>query len=97
MISQPILHYFDLAQPLTLEIDVSDYAIGAICSQPDDLGILHPLGYFSRKLKDTELNYNIHNKELLAIMDSLHKWSTYCKSIQYPITILSDHKNLEYW
>jgi hypothetical protein len=97
MISQPILHHFDLARPVTLEIDASDYAIGAVYSQPDDLGILHPLGYFSRKLKDAELNYDIHDKELLAIVDSLHKWSTYCKSIQHPITILSDHKNLEYW
>jgi hypothetical protein len=97
MISQPILRHFDLARPLTLEMDASDYAIGAVCSQPDDLGILHPLGYFSRKLKDAELNYDIHDKELLAIVDSLHKWSTYCKSTQYPITILSDHKNLEYW
>jgi hypothetical protein len=97
MISQPILRQFDLAQHLTLETDASDYAIGAVCSQPDNLGILHPLGYFSRKLKDAELNYDIHDKELLAIVDSLHKWSTYCKSIQYPITILSHHKNIEYW
>jgi hypothetical protein len=97
MISQPILHYFDPARPLILEMYASDYAIGAVYSQPDNLGILHPLGYFSRKLKDAELNYDIHDKELLAIMDSLQKWSTYCKSIQHPTTILTDHKNLEYW
>jgi hypothetical protein len=97
MISQPILHHFNPARPLTLETDASDYTIGAIYSQPDNLGILHLLGYFSRKLKDAELNYDIHDKELLGIMDSLHQWSTYCKSTQHPITILSDHKNLEYW
>jgi hypothetical protein len=73
MISQPILHHFDPARPLILEMDVLDYMIGTIYSQPDDLGILHPLGYFSRKLKDAELNYEIHDKELLAIIDSLHK------------------------
>jgi hypothetical protein len=55
------------------------------------------LGYFSRKLKDAELNYDIHDKELLAIVDSLNKWGTYCKSMGHTITILSDHKNLEYW
>jgi hypothetical protein len=59
--------------------------------------MLHPLGYFSRKLKDAELNYDIHDKELLAIVDALNKWSTYCKSTEHKITILSDHKNLEYW
>jgi hypothetical protein len=51
MISQPILRHIDPARPLTLEMDALDYTIGAICSQPDDLGILHPLRYFSRKLK----------------------------------------------
>jgi hypothetical protein len=97
MISQLILRHFDPMQPLTLEIDALDYAIGAICSQPDDTGVLHPLGYFSRKLKDAELNYDIHDKELLAIIDGLNKWGTYCKSMGHTITILSDHKNLEYW
>jgi hypothetical protein len=97
MISQPILHHFDPTCPLILDTNASDYAIGAICSQPDAEGTLHPLGYFSRKLKDTKQNYDIHDKELLAIVDSLQKWSTYCKSTQHLITILSDHKNLEYW
>jgi hypothetical protein len=97
MISQPILCYFDPMRPLMLETDASDYALGAVCLQPDDNGTLYPLGYFSRKLKDIERNYNIYDKELLAIVDSLQKWSTYCKSTQHPITILSDHKNLEYW
>jgi hypothetical protein len=97
MISQPILRHFDPARPLTLEMDASDYAIGAVCSQPDDTGVLHALGYFSRTLKDTELNYDIHDKELLAIVDGLNKWGTYCKSMGHTITILSDYKNLEYW
>jgi hypothetical protein len=78
-------------------MDVSDYAIGAICSQPDNANILHPLGYFSRKLRAAELNYNIHDKELLAIVEVLDKWGTYCKSTPHMIIILSDHKNLEYW
>jgi hypothetical protein len=97
MISQPILHHFDPTRLLTLETDASDYTISAVCLQPDSDRILHPLEYSSRKLKDVEWNYDIHNKELLAIVDSLQKWATYCKSTQHQITILSDHKNLEYW
>jgi hypothetical protein len=97
MLSEPILQHFDPTRAITIEMDASDYAIGAVCSQSDDANILHPLGYFSRKLKSAELNYDIHDKELLAIVDALDKWSTYCKSTPHTSTILSEHKNLEYW
>jgi len=97
MITEPILQQFDLEQAVTIETDASDYAIGAICSQPDEKGILHPVAYYSRKHKGLEHNYDIHDKELLAIVDSLRKWDTYCKTTGSKITILTDHKNLEYW
>jgi hypothetical protein len=47
MISELILQHFDPDRPLMLETDASDYAIGAVCSQPDNSNVLHPLGYFS--------------------------------------------------
>ena len=97
MITEPILQHFDLEQPITIEMDASDYIKGAICSQPDEKEILHPIAYYSRKLKDPERNYDIHDKELLAIMDALRKWDTYGKTMGPKITILVDHKNLEYW
>jgi hypothetical protein len=97
MILQPILQHFDPDRPLTLETDAVDYAIWAVCSQPDASNVLHPLAHFSRKLRDAELNYDVHDKELLAIVKALDKWSMYCKSTKHSIEILSDHKNLEYW
>jgi len=97
MTTEPILQHFSAECPITIEIDASDHAIGAICSQLDEKGILHPIAYYSRKLKDPEHNYGIHDKELLAIVDTLHKWDTYCKALGPKITILMDHKNLEYW
>jgi len=54
-------------------MDAADYAIGAICSQPDEKGILHPIAYYSSKLKDPERNYDIHDMELLAIVDAQRK------------------------
>jgi hypothetical protein len=95
--TEPILKHYDQEQPITLETDASDYAIGAVCSQPDETGALHRIGYYSRKLKDPKLNYDIHDKELLAIVDGLRKFDTYCKSTPHTIKILTDHKNLEYW
>jgi hypothetical protein len=47
MVSEPILRHFDPTRAITIETDASDYAIGAVRSQPDDANILHPLGYFS--------------------------------------------------
>jgi len=97
MMTEPILQHFDLERPVIVKTDASDYAIGAICSQSDQNGILHPVAYYSRKLKDPERNYDIHDKELLAIVDLLRKWDTYCKTMGPKIMILTDHKNLEYW
>jgi hypothetical protein len=73
-----------------VEIDASDYAIRAVCLQPNASNVLYPLAYFSWKLRDAKLNYDIHNKELLAIVEALDKWSTYCKSTKQSIQILLD-------
>jgi len=97
MIMEPILQHFNPERAVIIKTDASDYAIGAICLQPDDNGILHPVAYYSRKLKDPECNYDIHDKELLVIVDALRKWDTNCKTTGPKITILTDHKNLEYW
>ena len=55
------------------------------------------MAYYSRKLKDPERNYDIHDKELLVIVDILRKWDTYCQTKGPKIMILVDYKNLEYW
>jgi len=94
---EPILQHFNPERPITIKTDASDYAIGAICSQPNKNGILYPVAYYSRKLKDLEHNYDMHNEELLAFVDALQKWDTCCKTTGPKITILTDHKNLEYW
>jgi hypothetical protein len=96
MMTEPILQHFDPVKPVTIETDASDYAIGAVCSQSDEYGVLHPVAYYSRKLKDAERNYDIHDQELLVIIDALRKWDTYCNTMRPRIEILTDHKNLEY-
>jgi len=59
MIMEPILQHLDPERPVTIKTDASDYAIGAICSQPNEKGILHHVANYSRKLKDPERNYDI--------------------------------------
>ena len=52
-----------------VKIDTSNITLREVINQPDKLGRLHPVVFHSRKFSPAELNYNIHNKELLAIMD----------------------------
>ena len=71
----PVLTHFDPANPTVVETDASDYAITAIISQisPDD-GDLHLIAFYSQGMKPVELNYEIYNKELLAIFEAFQQW-----------------------
>jgi len=66
----PLLTHIDVQRPVLIETDASDFAIGAILSQRDDKGRLHPVAFHSRKFQPAEINYEIHDKELLAIVDA---------------------------
>jgi len=90
----PILCMFDPELPITVETDASDFAIGACCSQLHPDGKRRPVGYYSRKLTPAELNYDIHDKELLAVVAALTEWRSWLEGPKYQVTVLSDHKNL---
>jgi hypothetical protein len=63
-ITTPILTHPDFQKPFFLETDASEFALGAILSQPDKDGRLHPIAFHSRKFIAAEINYEIHDKEL---------------------------------
>lgn len=65
-----MLRIFNPKIPIQIETDASDRAIGACLTQMQD-GKRRPLAYYLRKLTLAELNYDIHDKELLAIVASL--------------------------
>jgi len=96
-ISAPILKWFDPDKRIIVETDSSDYVSGGILSQPDDDNILHPVAYFSRKHSNEECNYEIYDKELLAIIRAFEEWRPELEGAKYPITVITDHKNLEYF
>ena len=81
-----------------METDTSDYAITAIISQisPDN-GNLHPIAFYSCGMKPLELNYEIYDKELLAIFEAFRQWRNYLEGSTHAVLVLSDHKNLEYF
>ncbi len=94
--SAPILRHFDSSLPIQLETDASDFAIGSVLSQPHD-GRWHPVAFFSRKMDSAERNYEIHDKEMLAIVCSFKEWRRYLEGAAHQINIFTDHKNLEYF
>jgi len=68
-----VLITFDLAKKIIVESNLLDKAIRAEISQPDNKGRIHLVVFYSRKLTLAELNYNIYNKELLAIVAAFKK------------------------
>ncbi|XP_031758562.1 uncharacterized protein LOC108647661 [Xenopus tropicalis] len=95
--SVPILAHPVPSQPFTLEVDASECAVGAVLSQRSvPQGLLHPVAFFSRKLSKTEQNYDVADRELLAIKLALEEWRHLLEGAAHPILVLTDHKNLEY-
>jgi hypothetical protein len=70
----PILDHFDYDCEAIIETDASDYISTGILSQYDDKGILHPVTFFSKKHSPAECNYEIYDKELLAIVRAFKEW-----------------------
>ncbi|MGL5566364.1 MAG: Ty3/Gypsy family RNase HI domain-containing protein, partial [Plesiomonas sp.] len=57
---------------------------------------LHPCAFFSRKLSPAEVNYDIGNRDLLAIKIALEEWRHWLEGAKHPFLVLTDHKNLKY-
>ncbi|RAL58234.1 hypothetical protein DID88_002281 [Monilinia fructigena] len=95
--SAPVLAIFDHHRRTVVETDASDWAAGGVLSQYDNEGRLRPVAYFSSKHSAAECNYEIYDKELLAIIKSLEEWRPELYGTQEPFEIITDHKNLEYF
>ncbi|KAI0994621.1 hypothetical protein K3495_g13560 [Podosphaera aphanis] len=75
----------------------SDYVTAGVLSQYNSNGILQPVAYFSKKHSPAECNYEIYDKELLAIIRAFEEWRPELEGAAHPIAVISDHKNLEYF
>jgi transposase InsO family protein len=94
--SAPVLRHPDPRLPFIVETDASDFAIGAVLSQPVD-NATHPVAFYSRKLLPAELNYTVHDKELLAIVAAFQVWRHYLVGTPHQIQVFSDHRNLAFF
>jgi RNase H-like domain found in reverse transcriptase/Reverse transcriptase (RNA-dependent DNA polymerase)/Integrase zinc binding domain/Chromo (CHRromatin Organisation MOdifier) domain len=105
MTDKPVLRQPDFTKPFVLLTDASAYGVGAILSQEggsNNLNTnkkprLHPVAYYSATFTETERNYDIYERELLAIMKAITHWRPYLIWTKEPFTILTDHANLLHW
>uniref|UniRef100_A0A8C5P6V7 Gypsy retrotransposon integrase-like protein 1 n=1 Tax=Leptobrachium leishanense TaxID=445787 RepID=A0A8C5P6V7_9ANUR len=93
----PVLVLPDPSQPYEVEVDASSIGIGAVLSQrrPPER-TLHPVAFYSRKLTPAEVNYDVSDRELLAIKCALAEWRHLLEGALHPFMVFTDHKNLEY-
>jgi len=59
---------------MRMEVDVSDYAMGGVLSMKYKDKLWRPVAFLSKSLNETERNYEIHDKEMLAIIRGLENW-----------------------
>ena len=93
--SAVILRHYDPELPCIIECDASDFAISAVHSQEFE-GHLHPIAFHSHKMNKHEINYEIHDKELLAITAGFKEWRRNLEGARHKISVYTDHRGLEW-
>ena len=87
----------DIDKEMRVEADASDYATGGVLSTKYENGKWRPVAFISKSLNTTERNYEIHDKEMLAVIRYLEAWRHYLEGVKLKFEIWTDHKNLQYF
>ena len=94
---QPVLSLSNLNKPFAIATDTSKDASGGILFQMDSNGEWHPCSYLSQLFPPTERNYDIYDRELLAVIQGLKTWKHYLWGFPFPVKVFTNHKNLLYF
>jgi len=95
--TEPVLAIPDIDREIRIEADASDYVTGGVLSIRYKNGKWRPVAFISKSLNATERNYEIHNKEMLAVIRCLEAWRHYLEGEKLEFEIWTDHKNLQYF
>ena len=93
----PVLTHWIPDTPIMVETDACDYTLAAVLSIRTPNGDYHPVAFHSQTFKDAKTNYDVHNKELMAIYDAFKWWRHYLEGAGTPIDVITDHRNLQYF
>ncbi len=94
IIKDPVLTAPDPNKPFELETDASAYAVGAVLFQCDQCGKRKALGYTSKTLNAAEQNYDVWDREFLALIFGLMYWCHLLSGTKHPVQVFIDHANL---
>src|SRR5260370_29627039 len=92
--SAPVLTFPSQSSHFRLECDASNFVTGVVLSQVQADGMHQPIAFMSKGFSDVECNYQIHDKEMLAIMHALDEWGHCLEGVTEKSKILMDHWNL---
>ena len=95
--SDPVLQRPDHDRPFELEVDALQYVLGAILYQRNDGGKLQPVGYYSQTLNPAERNYDVYDRELLAVVRALTHWRHLLLGAKHQVMVWTDHNNLTFY
>ena len=95
--TRPVLAAPDLDKEFRVEVDASKYATGGVLSMKCSDKLWRPVTFISKSLSNTERNYEIHDKEMLAVVRCLEAWRYFLEETTIRFEIWTDHKNLEYF
>ena len=93
----PILAHYKQGLKTIVETDSSDYVSSRVFSQLGEDGLLHLVVFFSKNPNPAKCNYEIYDKELLAIIRCFEQWRPKLEATGVPIKVITDHKSLEYF
>ena len=94
---RPVLAAPDLDKEFRVEADASNYTTRGVLSMKCSDNLWRPVAFISKSLSDTERNYEIHNKEMLAVVRYLEAWRHFLEGTTTKFKVWTDHKNLEYF
>ena len=96
-ISAPVIQMPDTSKQFFVMTDTSLTVSGGVLMQKDGNGDYHPCAYHSASFSPAERNYDIYNRELLAVIHALKEWRHYLTGTEHPVVVVTDHKNLGYF
>lgn len=92
--SAPVLKAPDFSIPFSIEVDASGLGAGAVLTQHDADGLVHPVAYFSKKFNNSQKRYSTIEQETLALLLALQFFDVYVGSSSVPVVVFTDHNPL---